>query len=827
MLGQEKLPARIALRSPMTENVCKKCGKPFLAERAGSVTSFFFQHNYCQCHNANNSSSNSNNSSNSSKSSKSNSNEASPSGAKQAKNEASLGYADNQICKNCGKSRPTEKRAGSFTSFLFKELRCTCAGPSSNSSAKRPGSANNSGRTTTAARTAQRKQFTQSIRNRAPSSQQSAQQPAAQAILPSDSIVGGFKIISLIGVGGMGAVYLVEHMSLHRQLALKILTPELVNEQNWQRFKAEAKILASLSHPTLVKVYDLGIHAQTIPFYSMDYLEGRSIEEILADDGPIDLETTIDIMLEVLDGLAYAHRNGIVHRDLKPGNIMYCTIDGAKAVKVLDFGISKLIDNRGTSQAMTVAGDIFGSPFYMSPEQSRGDRVDARSDIYSIGCTLFEMLTGFVPYENKSSIEIMLMHQEADIPLLTEVCDIEFPPSVDLVLAKCLAKSPDARYQSAKELALDLVRIKEGKAVHAYSKGFAQRGAIAADKEEAAQQTSNSAIVLSGLAAATLVVSCSIFYFWSNQQNHGSKSRAKAPVNANFDGDRVLPESEFTDLTTAKPIYFALVSKDGMSATFKFPSNQSLGRIGCDAPNCKMFEAQSLVHLSLKDGLKLEANNYLLEHPSLFEGFRPNEIACLSAPSGGEEVIKVSTAMPHICKLTGISRLDLQLSNLDDSDVPYFNKLTRLSSLSLSLTEVTGKGLANFQHLKNLHMLSFNYNNGIHELIEALAGSENIEDLSIDSPDKPIEAADLQRLAKLKNLNFLSVQNSGIDDKSLEILYGMPRLATLNINECTVSNAAIEKFKKSYGGKKIEVISTQTQLLKSKGGLKGDPETGL
>lgn len=818
MLGQEKLPARIAVRSPMTENVCKKCGKPFLAERAGSVTSFFFQHNYCQCHNANNSSSNSSNS---------NSSKASPASAKPAQSAASLGYADNQICKNCGKSRPTEKRAGSFTSFLFKELRCTCAGASSGSSARNAGSGNHKGRTTTAARTAQRKQFTQSIKNRAPSSQQSAQQQATQAVLPSASIVGGFKIISLIGVGGMGAVYLVEHMSLHRQLALKVLTPELVNEQNWQRFKAEAKILGSLSHPTLVKVYDLGIHAQAIPFYSMDYLEGRSIEEILAEDGPIDLETTIDIMLEVLDGLAYAHRNGIVHRDLKPGNIMYCTIDGAKAVKVLDFGISKLIDNRSTAQAMTVAGDIFGSPFYMSPEQSRGESVDARSDIYSIGCTLFEMLTGFVPYENKSSVEIMLMHQEADIPLLTEVSDIEFPPSVDLVLAKCLAKSPDARYQSAKELALDLVRIKEGKAVHAYSKGFAQRGAITADKEEVAQETSTTVIVLTGLAVATLIVSCSIFYFWTSQQQHISKSGAKASVNANFDGDHVLPESEFNDVAAGQPKYFSQLSKDGMSATFKFPSNQSLGQIGCDAPNCKMFEAQSIVSLSLKDGLKLDANKYLIEHPSLFEGFRPNEIACLSAPSGGEEIIKVKTAMPHICKLTGITRLDLQLSNLDDSDVTHLNKFTRLNSLSLSLTEITGNGLSNFQHLKNLHKLSFNYNNGIHELVAALAGSENLDELSIDSPDKPIEAEDLQRLARLKNLSFLSMQNSGINDKSLELLYGMPRLTTLNINECTISNAAIEKFKKSYGGRKIEVISTETQLLKSKGGLKGDPETGL
>jgi hypothetical protein len=206
----------------MTETVCKSCGKPFLAERAGSVTSFFFQHNYCQCHNA---SSNSNNSGSAttSKSSKK------LSGAPER---SSLGQS--QICKNCGKSRPTTKRAGSFTSFLFKELRCTCPGPASGNSAKNV-LVLQIGRTTTAARTAQRRQFTQSIKNRVPIGTTSL---ILQAIIPVDSVIGGFKIISLIGVGGMGAVYLVEHMSLHRQLALKILTPELVNEQNWQRFQS-------------------------------------------------------------------------------------------------------------------------------------------------------------------------------------------------------------------------------------------------------------------------------------------------------------------------------------------------------------------------------------------------------------------------------------------------------------------------------------------------------------------------------------------------------------------------------------------------------------
>lgn len=273
----------------------------------------------------------------------------------------------------------------------------------------------------------------------------------------------------------MGAVYLVEHKTLHERYALKVLAPELVNEQNWLRFQAEAKTVASLNHATFVKVYDLGIHNGLAPFYSMDYLPGRSLEQILVDNGPLEFGHAIDVLLEVLDGLAYAHRNGVIHRDIKPGNIMIDADKKVESVKVLDFGISKLIGpDVAAQQSLTAAGEIFGSPFYMSPEQCTGGVVDARSDIYSIGCTLFELLTGFVPFEGSSSFETILMHEEQEVPSLFDVVPGgKFPPSLDVVLAKALAKLPKDRYQSAKELAIDLTRIREGKDLLAYSPAMA------------------------------------------------------------------------------------------------------------------------------------------------------------------------------------------------------------------------------------------------------------------------------------------------------------------------------------------------------------------
>jgi serine/threonine protein kinase len=202
---------------------------------------------------------------------------------------------------------------------------------------------------------------------------------------------------------------------LNRPYALKVLSPSIVSEQSWLRFKAEAKTLSVLNHPGLVKVYDLGIHENTVPYYSMDYLEGETLEDLLVRKGPQELEYTISIFLAVLDALAYAHRNNVVHRDIKPANIFICQ---NQEIKILDFGISKLVGDKQSqrNQELTAIGEVFGSPYYMSPEQCRGEQIDFRSDIYSVGCTLFETLTGYVPFESANSLEIAMLHEEGDIP---------------------------------------------------------------------------------------------------------------------------------------------------------------------------------------------------------------------------------------------------------------------------------------------------------------------------------------------------------------------------------------------------------------------------
>ncbi len=286
--------------------------------------------------------------------------------------------------------------------------------------------------------------------------------------LAKGAIIGGaYKIIRLIGRGAMGEVYLAEHITLNKRCALKVIPPEQVTEIGWLRFQTEARSVAKLDHANLVKVSDLGIHDHCLPYYAMEYVDGRSMADLLRDQGPMPLKTALAIFDQICDGLDYAHRNSIIHRDIKPANIMLTKgTDGTITVKVLDFGLAKLTQQDRHTQSLTSVGEVMGSPFYMSPEQCEGGRIDRRSDIYSLGCTMFECLVGSPPFDDDEPAVIVNNHLSADAPTLESVVGLGvFPESMEVVEAKLLRKNPVERYQSMAELRGDLKRVANGEEV--------------------------------------------------------------------------------------------------------------------------------------------------------------------------------------------------------------------------------------------------------------------------------------------------------------------------------------------------------------------------
>lgn len=285
-----------------------------------------------------------------------------------------------------------------------------------------------------------------------------------------DVIGESYQLIDLIGQGGMGVVYRVQHLILGKQYALKLLAPNQINNQNWRRFEQEGRSLARLNHANIVAIHNMGID-KGCPYFVMDWLAGISLADQIKSSGPLSNEENVDIYLQICAGLSCAHKSGIIHRDIKPGNIMLVPSATGLQVKIVDFGMARLQTATGNNiQALTANGEIFGSPYYMSPEQTLGEEMDASSDIYSLGCSLFETLTGRVPFAGATAIQTLMMHQEAEPPIPSEslaprIAKDKISPAFDAVVARCLQKEARQRYQSADQLAVDLQRIADGKPI--------------------------------------------------------------------------------------------------------------------------------------------------------------------------------------------------------------------------------------------------------------------------------------------------------------------------------------------------------------------------
>src|SRR5216110_3945212 len=277
----------------------------------------------------------------------------------------------------------------------------------------------------------------------------------------SDTLIGTvfdgrYRIERKLGTGGMADVYLAEDQELGRPVAIKILNDRHAQDDQFvERFRREAKNAAGLSHPNIVSIYDRG-EAEGSYYIAMEYLDGRTLKELLVRNGPPPIPIAIDYARQVLAAIGFAHRNGIVHRDIKPHNVVVGR-DGR--LKVTDFGIA-----RSGASEMTEAGSIVGTAQYLSPEQARGAPVDARSDLYSLGIVLYEMLTGTVPYTGDTPVEIAMKHLTA-VPDPPSKLRSDIPHDLDAVVMRALAKDPEQRYGSAEEMDADLARVARGVAV--------------------------------------------------------------------------------------------------------------------------------------------------------------------------------------------------------------------------------------------------------------------------------------------------------------------------------------------------------------------------
>lgn len=274
-----------------------------------------------------------------------------------------------------------------------------------------------------------------------------------------------YELGDILGFGGMSEVHLARDVRLHRDVAVKVLRADLARDPSFYlRFRREAQNAAALNHPAIVAVYDTG-EAETpagpLPYIVMEYVDGVTLRDIVHNDGPLPPRRAIEIIADACQALNFSHQNGIIHRDVKPANIMISTTN---AVKVMDFGIARAIADSGNSVTQTAA--VIGTAQYLSPEQARGDSVDARSDVYSLGCVLYEILTGEPPFTGDSPVSVAYQHVRED-PVPPSKRHEGISADLDAVVLKALAKNPDNRYQTAAEMRADLVRVHNGEAPEA------------------------------------------------------------------------------------------------------------------------------------------------------------------------------------------------------------------------------------------------------------------------------------------------------------------------------------------------------------------------
>src|SRR5512146_3271039 len=274
-----------------------------------------------------------------------------------------------------------------------------------------------------------------------------------------------YELDGVVGRGGMAEVYRARDLRLDRTVAIKTLRTDLARDQTFQaRFRREAQSAASLNNPSIVAVYDTGEDLSSgvpVPFIVMEYVDGRTVRDLLIEGHRLLPERTLEIVSGVLRALEYSHQAGIVHRDIKPGNVMV-TRNGD--VKVMDFGIARAMSD--AQATMTQTAQVIGTAQYLSPEQARGERVDARSDLSSTGCLMYELLTGRPPFTGDSPVAIAYQHVREN-PIPPSRLDPSLPPWADSIVLKAMAKSPADRYQSAAEMAADIQRAASGMQVAA------------------------------------------------------------------------------------------------------------------------------------------------------------------------------------------------------------------------------------------------------------------------------------------------------------------------------------------------------------------------
>ena len=645
----------------------------------------------------------------------------------------------------------------------------------------------------------------------------------------------------------MGTVYRVEQIFLKKEFALKTMENRTGSEVMIQRFQLEAKAAFSLNHPNLVKVHDFGLLDNDNPYLVMDFINGVTFAEYLKEHGPLPIEYVAPLFAQACFGLMAAHEQSVVHRDIKPANLMLLNdvgIDSEGSVKLVDFGIAKLVNREdGEIQALTRTGEIFGSPLYMSPEQCSGGTVDQRSDIYSLGCVLFEMLTGTPPQMGQNALKTMLLHQAGETPTLKEASlGKDFPEELERIVAKMLRKYPEQRYQNVGLVAHDLTLLgSENRATLRPARSTQKPRAVPAKVVSMTSTRLYTLLALTGVIAAFVAGSGVYFITLERTKSAPATQTAVKPPAANsvqktattgevYPSTQRLENANLSTIEKNAKLLESLPAIQEVDVTvdnkkqhkYLFP-DVSVGEL-CyyRLADFSHFykEARGTVYTPVDTamGMKIGGPETLamFKSPSIFKkipgkDFRslafeiPTDAASLLTMGDEQspEMLEksVATALQNLDGWTSLDTLYVKSCSLNQDALSALNKFKKIHTLSLERCTLDPKILAKQPLLANLadfYVQKCNFDNN--PIISQLGSSSVLQRLAVDGT---ISTESLHKLRRCPKLSGLQIGVRHIDDEAIAEICGMKQLQKVHLLHMILSEKQIKMLTQCAWLKKI------------------------
>ncbi len=629
------------------------------------------------------------------------------------------------------------------------------------------------------------------------STERSAEADSLPTISPGILLANKYEVLSIIGKGGMGTVYRVKQILLGKDFALKVLDFHEQSDVAVRRFHLEARTTAQLRHANLAEVHDFGVFADGQPYLIMDYIEGQTLAQVLKRTGALSVDYVVALAVQVGFALMYAHSKGVVHRDIKPGNIIVLhpgeqPVEGT--VKVVDFGIAKLMQSEdGQIQELTKTGELFGSPIYMSPEQCKGATIDQRSDIYSLGCVIFECLTGSPPFLAENAMSTMVKRlTEKPVSLKEGSLGLDFPPLLENIVGKALAVNPDDRYREFGAMIKDLMQLQLDRNTAAPAQ-VVHKNSI--QRSNSLLSTRELFLVgMTALICCPLTIAINrVLRTRAGAEQSNPKSALVQPQKSDsiafMSVDSVLGEK--LQIPTREVAYVQGQKKE----ILHFPANCGRIKVG----NNPQRVAQGDVLIPDEEQVTIELNDPASGDARVLENLSAVNFSSIAFQG------KIYVLDSCIDQLENIKHfVALSLTGSDISTLRPIYNARYLRVLDVMETHLPDEELLKLKNFPILSSLSFGPLKDPSIVLRELVKTKTLERLHYRGTvpietywsSRGINSGDVDLIVQLSNLSHLEIENSPkFDEACLRKLRGLENLKSLVIRDCSISPAAIPILK--------------------------------